>query len=98
MSTDPSELAPEDDGDRKTDPPPSLERQLADLQAALGEHNALSILARGASEKCTNLCAQLLQRLAEGDVKFRELDRQQANQDARLERLERTLSLPPLHL
>lgn len=81
--TDPSEL-----DDRKTDPPPSLEAQLADLQAALGEHNALAILSREASEKCANLCTQLIQRLAEGDAKFREHDRRLVNLEHRVDELE----------
>ncbi len=93
--TDPSELTP-DDGDRITANPPTLEEQLSSLTAALGESNALSILSREASERCANLCTGLLARLADGDQKFREQDRTNANMDARLRRLEQHAGLSPL--
>ncbi len=93
--TDVSELDPSE-GDRITDNPPSLEQQLGTLAASLGEANALSILSREASERCANLCTQVLARLAEGDKLFREQARFNANVRARLDRLEERAGLPPL--
>ncbi len=86
--TEVSELDPSE-GDRPTNPPPSFEEQLGTLAGALGEANALSILSREASERCANLCATLLSRLAEGDKLFRA-------HDLRLTRLEQHLGLEPL--
>lgn len=66
--TDKSELEP---GDRLTpvDQPLTLEGLLSEVQASLGESNALSILAREASERCSNVCMRLLQRLREDELR-----------------------------
>lgn len=83
--TDKSELGT---GDRLTpvDPPLTLEAMLAEVQGALAESNALSILSREASEKCTNVCLRLLQRLRDDELRVADVTR-------RVDRLERHLGL-----
>lgn len=69
--TEPSELAPEE---RDTQPPKSLAEEVRDLQGFIAESNALSILAREASEKCTNRLLELGSRLLEGDRRFTRIE------------------------
>lgn len=73
--TDQSELAP---GDRDTLPPQTIEAQLADLQAALAESNALAILSRNASERCTDVSMRLLQRLRDDELRAADLTKRVA--------------------
>lgn len=79
--TDKSELQP---SERDTLPPEAV--SLEEVRAALAESNALSILSREASEKCSNLCMRLLHQLQISDVVQRDHGR-------RLSRIERHLGL-----
>lgn len=90
--TDKSELG---EGDRKTpvDQPLTLEALLAEVQGALGESNALSILAREASnvarvasERCSSLCVELLERIRGDELRT-------AGHERRLQRLEERAGL-----
>ncbi len=58
-----SEEGETNQGDRETptDPVPTLDTVLSEFQAAVAEANALSILAREASKKCTDVSIRLLQ-------------------------------------
>lgn len=81
--TDKSELAPNEDDRITLDPVPVT---LSEVVASLAESNALSILSREASEKCSNLCMRLLAQLrASEDV--------QRRHGRRLDRIEQRLGI-----
>lgn len=82
--TDRAELAP--DSSRPTLPPRTPEQQMDELVTSLAESNALSILAREASERCANKVTELLETMRRAKLRADEHER-------RLDRIERHLGL-----
>ncbi len=82
--TDPSEL----DGDRKTDPPESLEAQVRMLEAAVGELRAAQLLVKAASERCANACTAVV-------VALHQVLEDKADYARRLNHVERFVGLHP---
>lgn len=78
--TEPSELAP--DSSRDTLPPPALDLQIAELQAALGEQNVRFLQFTEAATRSSNLCLQLLQRLQTDEAVTAWVDRRVARLEA----------------
>ncbi len=73
-------------GDRKTDPPPGIEQQIAKLEAAIGEMHAASLLTRRAAERCADECTALL-------VYVQHEARSRDAQERRITHIERELGL-----
>lgn len=84
--TDKSELGNEGDRETPVLPPLTLEALAKELQGALAESNALSILSREASEKSASLCLELLQRLRGDELRTADVMR-------RVDRIEQHVGL-----